>query len=90
MHTHLSSRRVRRTRHFATLLALLLALAGCSTRESAGSAGETTDVDAFLAAADVFGSRLAAAGSQPPGTLLGVAKLAFPGLMIEIEATAAK
>ena len=50
----------------------------------------TTDVEAFLAAGDVVGGRLAAAQSQPPGTLLGVAKLAFPGLMIEIEATAAK
>ena len=50
----------------------------------------TTDVDAFLEAGDVFGSRLAAAASQPSGTLLGVAKLAFPGLMIEIEATAVK
>ena len=48
----------------------------------------TTDIDAFLSASDVVGSRLAAARSQPPGTLLGVAKLAFPGLMIEIEATA--
>ncbi len=50
----------------------------------------TTDVDAVLGAADVFGSRLAAAGAQPPGALLGVAKLAFPGLMVEIEATAVK
>jgi enamine deaminase RidA (YjgF/YER057c/UK114 family) len=50
----------------------------------------TTDVDAFLKAADVVGGRLAAAKSQPPGVLAGVAKLAFPGLMIEIEATAAK
>jgi enamine deaminase RidA (YjgF/YER057c/UK114 family) len=50
----------------------------------------TTDVEAFLAAGDVFGSRLAAARSQPPGALLGVAKLAFPGLMVEIEATAVK
>jgi enamine deaminase RidA (YjgF/YER057c/UK114 family) len=33
---------------------------------------------------------LAAAASQPSGALLGVAKLAFPGLMIEIEATAVK
>ena len=48
----------------------------------------TTDVDAFLAAGDVVGAHLE--GSQPPGTLLGVTKLAFPGLMIEIEATAAK
>jgi enamine deaminase RidA (YjgF/YER057c/UK114 family) len=49
----------------------------------------TTDVDAFMAASDVIGSRLAAAGCQPSGTLLGVTKLAFPGLMVEIEATAA-
>jgi enamine deaminase RidA (YjgF/YER057c/UK114 family) len=50
----------------------------------------TTDVDAFLGAADIVGRRLGAAGCQPSGTLLGVTKLAFPGLMIEIEATAAK
>ena len=50
----------------------------------------TTDVAAFLAASDIVGNRLSAAQSQPPGALLGVAKLAFPGLMIEIEATAAK
>lgn len=50
----------------------------------------TTDVDAFLGASDVVGQRLSAAGCQPPGTLLGVSKLAFPGLMIEMEATAAK
>jgi enamine deaminase RidA (YjgF/YER057c/UK114 family) len=48
----------------------------------------TTDVEGFLSASDVVGERLA--GSAPPGTLLGVAKLAFPGLMVEIEATAAK
>ena len=50
----------------------------------------TTDVEGFLGAADVFASRLTAAGCQPTGTLLGIAKLAFPGLMIEIEATAVK
>jgi enamine deaminase RidA (YjgF/YER057c/UK114 family) len=50
----------------------------------------TTDVDAFLGAADIVGSRLAEAACQPSGTLLGVAKLAFPGLMVEIEATAVK
>lgn len=50
----------------------------------------TTDVDAFLSASDIVGGRLAEAACQPPGTLLGVSKLAFPGLMIEIEATAAK
>jgi enamine deaminase RidA (YjgF/YER057c/UK114 family) len=50
----------------------------------------TTDVEGFLGAADIVGSRLGAAGCQPSGTLLGVTKLAFPGLMIEMEATAAK
>jgi enamine deaminase RidA (YjgF/YER057c/UK114 family) len=50
----------------------------------------TTDIDAFFAAgAEVFGTRFAAAGgSAPASTLLGVARLAFPELMIEIEATA--
>ena len=48
------------------------------------------DIDGFLGASDVVGARLAAAKCQPPGTLLGVSKLAFPGLMIEMEATAAK
>jgi enamine deaminase RidA (YjgF/YER057c/UK114 family) len=48
----------------------------------------TTDVEAFLNASDVVAECLAQ--SAPPGALLGVTKLAFPGLMIEIEATAAK
>lgn len=50
----------------------------------------TTDMDAFFAAHDVVIDRLTQAGSQPPGTLLGISKLAFPGLMIEMEATAVK
>jgi enamine deaminase RidA (YjgF/YER057c/UK114 family) len=50
----------------------------------------TTDVDSFIAAgAEVLGARLGAAGGPlPAGTLLGVARLAFPELMIELEATA--
>jgi len=48
-----------------------------------------TDVDAFFGAMDVLGERLGAAGVTPPGTLLGVARLAYPELMIEMEATAA-
>ena len=50
----------------------------------------TTDVEGFLNAMDVITSRLTAAKSQPSGALLGVAKLAFPGLMVEIEATAVR
>jgi enamine deaminase RidA (YjgF/YER057c/UK114 family) len=49
---------------------------------------DTTDVDAFFASADVLASRTAAVGVASAGTLLGVARLAFPELMIEIEATA--
>ena len=47
-----------------------------------------TDVDRFLAeAAPVLGERLAGT-VQPAGTLLGISRLAFPDLLIEIEATA--
>jgi len=48
----------------------------------------TTDVDGFLADYDVHASRLAAAGVKPASVLVGVARLAFPDLLIEIEATA--
>ncbi len=48
----------------------------------------TTDVDAFLAQSGALVSRLAGAGVAPPATLLGVERLAFPELMVEIEATA--
>jgi enamine deaminase RidA (YjgF/YER057c/UK114 family) len=47
-----------------------------------------TDLDAFLPNYQVMVERLAAAGVAPPGTLLGVARLAFPELMVELEATA--
>ena len=48
----------------------------------------TTDVDAFFASAAALGERTGAAGVAPPGSLLGVARLAFPELMVELEATA--
>jgi enamine deaminase RidA (YjgF/YER057c/UK114 family) len=48
----------------------------------------TRDVPAFLQAAGVFGPRLQAAGTQPAGTLLGVASLFHPDILVEIEATA--
>ena len=50
----------------------------------------TTDVDAFLECGDILGGRLGPAGIQPASTLLGVARLAFPDLLVEIEATAVK
>jgi enamine deaminase RidA (YjgF/YER057c/UK114 family) len=50
----------------------------------------TTDVDRLLEGYDALVKRLAAARCQPSSTLLGVDRLAFPELMIEIEATAVK
>jgi enamine deaminase RidA (YjgF/YER057c/UK114 family) len=48
-----------------------------------------TDVDRYLMeAAATVGARLAAAGVQPAATLLGISRLAFPELLIELEATA--
>jgi len=48
-----------------------------------------TDVDDALKNFDVLGARLGPAGASPPMTLLGVTRLAIPGLQVEIEATAA-
>jgi enamine deaminase RidA (YjgF/YER057c/UK114 family) len=49
-----------------------------------------TDVDAFIQAGETYASRLAEAGCRPASTLLGVARLAFPPLMVELEATAVR
>ena len=48
----------------------------------------TTDIDAYMANGGALAERTAAAGIAPAGTLLGVVRLAFPELMIELEATA--
>lgn len=48
----------------------------------------TTDVDRFFEAYGAAAGRLAEAGCRPASTLLGVARLAFPELLVEIEATA--
>jgi enamine deaminase RidA (YjgF/YER057c/UK114 family) len=49
-----------------------------------------TDVDAFLQTGDIWGGRLGQAGCRPATTLLGVARLASPTMLVEIEATAAR
>jgi len=48
----------------------------------------TTDVDKMIQNYDALVSRLEAAQVKPPQTLLGVARLAFPELLVELEATA--
>lgn len=49
----------------------------------------TTDVDEAMKHFDVLGARFAPVDAAPPMTLLGVTRLAIPGLLFEIEATAA-
>jgi enamine deaminase RidA (YjgF/YER057c/UK114 family) len=48
-----------------------------------------TDVDAALRNLDLLGMRFGPAGVRPAMTLLGVTRLAMPGLMVELEAVAA-
>jgi enamine deaminase RidA (YjgF/YER057c/UK114 family) len=48
----------------------------------------TTDVEGILANFGPYEARLQAAGCKPACTLLGVAKLFLPQLMVELEATA--
>jgi enamine deaminase RidA (YjgF/YER057c/UK114 family) len=50
----------------------------------------TTDVDQMLASWSILVERLMAAGCRCSSTMLGVMRLAYPELMIEIEATAVK
>jgi enamine deaminase RidA (YjgF/YER057c/UK114 family) len=47
-----------------------------------------TDVDAALGNFDLMGMRFGPHRVAPPMTLLGVTRLAIPGLLFEIEATA--
>lgn len=48
----------------------------------------TTDVDAMMGSWGDLATRFATAGVRPTSTLVGVTRLAFPELMVEIEATA--
>lgn len=48
-----------------------------------------TDVDAALQNFDLMGQRFGAFNAAPPMTLLGVTRLAMPGLLFEIDASAA-
>jgi enamine deaminase RidA (YjgF/YER057c/UK114 family) len=49
----------------------------------------TTDVDEAVKHFDLIGMRFGQYQVAPPMTLLGVTRLAIPGLLFEIEATAA-
>jgi enamine deaminase RidA (YjgF/YER057c/UK114 family) len=69
-------------------LEAVLAVAGMTLANVVRLNIYTTDVDALLQHAAVLGKRTGAAGVMPPGCLIGVARLAFPELMVEFEVTA--
>ncbi len=48
----------------------------------------TRDIAAFVESSSALLSRLQAAGCKPASTLLGVVELAYPDMLVEIEATA--
>jgi enamine deaminase RidA (YjgF/YER057c/UK114 family) len=48
----------------------------------------TTDMDQLITHYAVIRDRFEESDAAPPGTLLGVTRLAFPDLMVEFEATA--
>ena len=66
----------------------VLAAAGMSLANVVRLNVFTTDVDALFEHYGLIAERLGAAGVAPPGSLLGVTRLAFPELMVELEATA--
>ena len=71
-------------------LETILAAAGYALSDVARLTTYTADIDGYAAARPAVQQRLAAAGCRYAATLLGVARLARPELLVELEATAAK
>ena len=69
-------------------LETVLADAGLTLRNVVRLNWYVTDVEAFFPVHDLIVERYRQAGCAPASTLLGVTRLAFPELMVEIEATA--
>ncbi len=69
-------------------LETVLAQSGMTLAEVVRLNYYVTDIEAFLAAGETLVGLLGQAGCRPSSTLLGVARLAFPEFLIEIEATA--
>jgi 2-iminobutanoate/2-iminopropanoate deaminase len=69
-------------------LETVLARAGLTLKNVVRLNYYTTDVPAYLQASAAVAERLAKAGCVASGTLLGVAALFHPDIMIELEATA--
>ena len=69
-------------------LEAVLGAAGMSLTDLVRLTVFTTDVDLLFRHYGVLASRLGAAGAAPTTSMLGVTRLALPGLMVEIEGTA--
>jgi enamine deaminase RidA (YjgF/YER057c/UK114 family) len=69
-------------------LEVVLAEAGMSLANLVRLNVYATDVDLLFQHYGVLAARLGAAGVAPPSTMLGVARLALPDLMVELEGTA--
>lgn len=69
-------------------LEAVLGAAGMSLADLVRLTVFTTDVDLLFRHYGVLASRLGAAGAAPTTSMLGVSRLALPGLMVEIEGTA--
>ena len=68
----------------------VLAAAGMDLADVLRLTVYAVDVDAVLAAFDVLTERLARVGATPPMTLVGVARLALPGMQVELDVTAGR
>lgn len=68
----------------------VLAAAGMDLTDVLRLTVYAADVDAVLAHFDVLAERLARVGATPPMTLVGVARLALPGMLVELEITAGR
>ena len=68
----------------------VLAAAGMDLSDVLRLTVYATDVDAVLAHFEVLTERLARVGATPPMSLLGVARLALPGMLVELEITAGR
>lgn len=69
-------------------LEAVLAAAGMSLGDLVRLNVYTTDVDALFPHYGVLAGRLGAAGAAPTTTMLGVARLAIPGQLVELDGTA--
>lgn len=69
---------------------IVLAAAGMDLSDVFALTVYAVDIDAVLAAYGVIGRRLAAYAATPPSTLVGVARLAMPGMAVEITVTAGR